>query len=173
MSEIMESYQDECESLPQEPAAESFATIGSVYADGISLVFDGESAASAKHYKCNQYCKFAAGQRVYLQKDGGTYVVLFPVGAPTSVAADTATSATSAASATKADSATKATTATSATKATSADTAATATNADKATQATGVKNQAGYADIQFYAANSNLLKYRVGSSGSWISLANA
>lgn len=60
----------------------SFATIDQIYDDGITLIFDGEETASEKHYKCNSFCVFAAGQRVRVIKDSGTYVVEYPVGNP-------------------------------------------------------------------------------------------
>lgn len=60
----------------------SFATIEQIYDDGITLIFDGEETASEKHYKCNSFCVFAAGQRVRVIKDSGTYVVEYPVGNP-------------------------------------------------------------------------------------------
>lgn len=60
----------------------SFATIDQIYEDGITLIFDGEETASAKHYKCNSFCIFAPGQRVRVIKDSGTYVVEYPVGNP-------------------------------------------------------------------------------------------
>lgn len=91
MSEtIMESYQEQAAAESPQPAPAVFATIGAVYSDGISLIFDGETAATQKHYRCNQYCKWAAGQRVMLLRDSGTYVVCFPVGAPVFVTADMA-----------------------------------------------------------------------------------
>lgn len=94
MSDITETYQEQRAQETKAPQVQSFATVTAVYADGLGLRFDGETETSQKHYKCNQYCKFAAGQRVYIQKDGGTYVVLFPVGAPSSaVAADFASAA--------------------------------------------------------------------------------
>ena len=59
-----------------------FATVGDVYSDGLSLIFDGQTQATSKHYKCNTSCKFTAGQRVRIIKDSGTYVVEYPVGRP-------------------------------------------------------------------------------------------
>lgn len=60
----------------------NFATVGAVYSDGISLIFDGQQQATSKHYKCNTSCRFSAGQRVRIIKDSGTYVVEYPVGWP-------------------------------------------------------------------------------------------
>lgn len=59
-----------------------FATIGEVYEDGVSLIFDGETEPSQKHYLCNRCCYFAPGDRVRILADGGTYIVEYPVGAP-------------------------------------------------------------------------------------------
>lgn len=61
-----------------------FATVAGKYSDGLSLIFDGEEKATAKHYKCNPRFPFAVGERVKLTKDSGTYVVDFPVGLPAS-----------------------------------------------------------------------------------------
>ncbi len=60
----------------------NFATVGTVYADGISLIFPGQSAPSEKHYKCNTSVRFSAGQRVKVIEDSGTWVVEYPVGNP-------------------------------------------------------------------------------------------
>lgn len=113
MSEIVESYQEEQQIEEPKAPEYSFATIGGVYDDGLALIFPGAEEASEKHYRANLYCKFAKGQRVYLAKDSGTYVVLFPIGVPGSeeVKADSATTATKADSATTAKSASKANTA--------------------------------------------------------------
>lgn len=77
---------DELFNLPSdegnEPQAANFATIGEVYEDGVSLIFDGETEASQKHYLVNTSVSFAAGQRVKITKDCGTYVVEYPVGVP-------------------------------------------------------------------------------------------
>lgn len=99
MSEFMENYVDQQQAVDEEPESCNIATVAQVYADGISLIFPGAAAASVKHYQCNQYCKFAAGNKVYVQKISGTYLVLCPIGAPGTVAADSATRATTAATA--------------------------------------------------------------------------
>ena len=67
----------------------NFATVGSVYDDGLSLIFDGQETATEKHYKCNTSVAFKAGDRVKIMQDSGTYVVEYVVGAPkkTAVAA--------------------------------------------------------------------------------------
>lgn len=60
----------------------NFATIGAVYEDGVTLIFDGQAEAGQKHYKCNTSAAFAAGDRVKILADSGTYVVEYVVGAP-------------------------------------------------------------------------------------------
>lgn len=68
-----------------------FATVAEVHSDGLSLYIGAETSPTEKHYKCNTTCKFVAGQKVYIQKAGGEYVVLFPIGDPvTEVVADRA-----------------------------------------------------------------------------------
>lgn len=60
----------------------NFATIGDVYADGVSLIFDGATEPSDKHYLVNTSIVFHAGDRVKIAKDAGTYVCEYVVGAP-------------------------------------------------------------------------------------------
>lgn len=60
----------------------SLATIGAKYTDGVSLIFPGQTAATAKHYRCNPDVTFAAGNRVLIARVSGSYVVLCRVGAP-------------------------------------------------------------------------------------------
>lgn len=60
----------------------NFATIGDVYEDGVSLIFDGQDSATEKHYKCNTSVMFSPGDRVKILPDSGTYVVEYVVGAP-------------------------------------------------------------------------------------------
>lgn len=60
----------------------SLATIGAKYTDGVSLVFPGQTEATAKHYRCNPDVAFAAGQRVLIARVSGSYVVVCRVGAP-------------------------------------------------------------------------------------------
>ena len=63
------------------------ATVAAVYADGVTLIFDGQSEASSKHYKCNTAVPFAAGDRVKVCEIAGTFVVEYVVGAPLAVQA--------------------------------------------------------------------------------------
>ena len=65
-----------------EPTAAELATVGAKYADGLSLIFDGQTAATAKHYKCNTNVTFKAGDRVKICRISGTYVVEYVVGNP-------------------------------------------------------------------------------------------
>lgn len=121
---MVENYQQEQTLKEPETPNYTFATIGQIYDDGMSLIFPGAEGPSEKHYKANLYCKFEAGQRVYIAKDSGTYVVLFPVGISGSkqVVSDSAKTA---------ETATKADTATSANRATTANTASKADKSDK------------------------------------------
>ena len=59
-----------------------FATVGKVYADGVSLIFDGTDTESKKHYKVNTSVSFKAGDRVKILPYNGTYVVEYVVGVP-------------------------------------------------------------------------------------------
>lgn len=145
----LETYQDL--GVDQEPADAAFATIGQVYGDGVSLIFDGQESATQKHYKCNRFGKFSAGDRVKIIRDSNTYVVEYPVGAPqTSLTADYATSAGRASNATNASYAARAGT---------ADSAMNATNASKATQATlAMRVSDGGSSTSYYV----LLRYHSG-----------
>lgn len=60
----------------------NFATIGQVYEDGVSLIFDGQEEASQKHYKVNTSVRFSPGDRVKILSDCGTYIVEYVVGNP-------------------------------------------------------------------------------------------
>ena len=59
-----------------------FATVDGVHEDGLTLIFDGEEAATEKHYKCNTSVVFSPGDRVRIIEDSGTFVVEYVVGAP-------------------------------------------------------------------------------------------
>lgn len=59
-----------------------FATVGAVFGDGVTLIFDGQTAATEKHYKCNTSVLFHPGDRVKIASDSGTYVVEYIVGSP-------------------------------------------------------------------------------------------
>lgn len=68
--------------MSEEQNISLFATIGSVYTDGVTLIFDGESSASTKRYLVNTSIKFKSGDRVKILPDSGTYVVEYVVGSP-------------------------------------------------------------------------------------------
>lgn len=196
---ILETYQEQQAVVQPDPPGQSFATVGTVYEDGIALIFNGAEAESLKHYKCNTAVRFAAGQRVRIIEDSGTYVVEYPVGAPAqSIYADSAAraayaseagyaeSAGKAATATKADTAASAGSADTAKSAGTAETAKsaetaaqaenaaaaeTAKNADFATRAGQVDNVAGnYADLVFSYSTQGTLLVRTTKDSRWTKL---
>jgi hypothetical protein len=57
-----------------------FATVGAVYPDGVTLIFDGETAETTKRYRVNTTNSYAPGDRVKLLKISGTYIVEYVVG---------------------------------------------------------------------------------------------
>ena len=68
----------------EQPIDARIATVGEVYEDGLSLIFDGQETATEKHYKCNTSVTFKAGDRVKVARISGSYVVEYVVGAPSS-----------------------------------------------------------------------------------------
>ena len=68
----------------EQPVDAQLATVGAVYEDGLTLVFDGQEAATEKHYKCNTAIAFKAGDRVKVARISGSYVVEYVVGSPNS-----------------------------------------------------------------------------------------
>ena len=80
MDEDLLSPEDEQEQT--KPPEIHFATVGAVYSDGVSLIFDGETEASEKHYKVNTSIVFHAGDRMKIASDAGTYVCEYVVGNP-------------------------------------------------------------------------------------------
>lgn len=149
--DILENYQQEESIKEPESTNYSFAVIGKVYEDGVSLIFPGSEEPSEKHYKANMYCKFKAGQRVYIAKDSGTYIALFPVGKPGSepVEADTATNAQNAINA---ENAINANNAVNAETATNAQNATNATNAENATSSKETEKLKYYRTIELTGA---------------------
>lgn len=94
---ILETEQQVAEQQPKAEPEFHYATVAEVYSDGLSLYIGAETTPTEKHYKCNTTCKFSAGQKVYIQKAGGEYVVLFPIGNPaTEIVVDRAEKANSA-----------------------------------------------------------------------------
>ena len=65
-----------------EAVERNFATVGALYEDGVSLIFDGETEPTQKHYLCNSAVYFSPGDRVRIVSDSGTYIVEYVVGAP-------------------------------------------------------------------------------------------
>ena len=63
----------------EEPRGDALATVGAVYADGITLIFDGATAPTTKRYKYNKSATFAVGDRVKIARVGGTYIVEYPI----------------------------------------------------------------------------------------------
>lgn len=161
-----------------------FATVGAVYEDGITLIFDGQEEASEKRYKCNTSISFAAGDRVKIAQDSGTYVVEYVVGYPGSgggggsggsIDADTLNGKTesqlSVAYAASAGTANSATTATNATKLNNTQESALDVNSayrvHNAYYAQSSNNGRTYG-IQFRSSSAygGSLQYRIGN-GSW------
>ena len=196
---ILETYQEQQAIVQPDPPGQSFATVGTVYEDGIALIFNGAEAESLKHYKCNAAVRFTAGQRVRIIEDSGTYVVEYPVGAPaqsiyadsaaraayaseagyaesagkaaTATKADTAASAGSADTAKSAETAETAKSAETAAQAENAAAAETAKNADFATRAGQVDNVAGnYADLVFSYSTQGTLLVRTTRDSQWTKL---
>lgn len=145
---ILESHQQVEQAKTKNFPEFNFATVAEVHNDGISLLIGGETEPTKKHYKCNTFCKFEAGQKVYIQKAGEEYVVLFPVGNPsTELWVDAARHA---------------------------DLATTAETADLANTAETVKNsETTYNGILLRAMYSNQLAYKIEGQGEWNILQNA
>ena len=143
---ILESRQQVQAAQQQTQPEFCFAIVAAVYKDGISLYIGAETSPTQKHYKCNTTCKFAAGQKVYIQKAGGEYVVLFPIGNPaTEIVAD---------------------------RATTAETAKKAETANSATVAQELKNtDTNYGNIRLKALYTNELQYQI-KGYEWIKLQN-
>lgn len=158
---ILESYQDQQAMAHQDPPGQSFATVGTVYEDGIALIFNGAEKESLKHYKCNACARFESGQRVRIIGDSGTYVVEYPVGNPAqSIYADRAEAAAYANKAGYAQTANKAKSATvadTATSAGSADTAKSAGSAEvaKSARTSQISDKATNADNATNAQKAN------------------
>lgn len=72
------SYQTDQATEAEFPTApvHQIATVGAVYADGVTLIFPGTTTATTKHYKKNRDISLSAGNKVVVVKISGTYVVL-------------------------------------------------------------------------------------------------
>ena len=159
---MIESYQQELEMQKEQPKAHSFATVTAVYEDGLGLQFDGENEATEKHFKCNRFGVFHAGDRVRVIKDGGTYIAEYPVGEPNpSLAADTADSAENASYASNAGRLNG-----------KSESQLSVDSAETCTTAAQVDNTGtSYADIQFRCSTTGTLQWRL-AGGSWYTLSN-
>lgn len=66
----------------QKTGKPQFATIAEIYEDGVTLILDGETQPTEKHYLTNCDTVFAKGDRVKILRDSNTYVVEYKVGPP-------------------------------------------------------------------------------------------
>lgn len=174
---MIETYQEKESLVLPSPAPQNFATIGEIYDDGVSLIFDGEEEPSEKHYKTNAFVVFQKGDRVRIISDSGTYVVEYPVGNPRrTMTADTATTAEKVETAETANKLS-----TKRTFSLTGDVTGSATfdgSGNCEIRVTGervkaLKNSYGSSDIYLYARYSNQLAYKVGSNGTLHNLQNA
>lgn len=79
--EELELPAEEDESQDQEDEI-VLATIASVEAGGVKIQIDGDEAAGDKIYRVNAQQMFAAGDRVKIEKNSGTYIVEYVLGNP-------------------------------------------------------------------------------------------
>ena len=174
---MIENYQEKESLVLPSSAQQNFATIGEIYDDGVSLIFDGEEEPSEKHYKTNAFVVFQKGDRVRIISDSGTYVVEYPVGNPRkTMTADTATTAEKVETAETANKLS-----TKRTFSLTGDVTGSATfdgSGNCEIRVTGkrvgaLKNSYGSSDIYLYARYSNQLAYKVGSNGTLHNLQNA
>lgn len=83
MSDIITSYQEEQQIPRPEPQSAKLATVKSVGVSGLSVQFDGETSYDQVQYVCNTGQVFKYGDRVLVQKVGGSYVIVCAIGKPT------------------------------------------------------------------------------------------
>lgn len=83
---MIKNFQEQSALISEQrsPDVQIIATVDTVYTDGATLIFAGESASSAKHYKANAGAVLAAGDRVKIAKVSGTYIIEYAIGAPNS-----------------------------------------------------------------------------------------
>lgn len=79
---MIESYQQEQTLERPQPEAARLATVDYVGNSGLQLIFDGETYGDGKYYLCNNGIKYQGGDRVLVQKVGGSYIVVCRVGRP-------------------------------------------------------------------------------------------
>lgn len=82
MTGIIESYQQERALDQPEPEAARLAVVDYVGSSGLQLIFEGEDTSDGKYYLCNNGIKYQRGDRVLVQKVGGSYIVVCRVGRP-------------------------------------------------------------------------------------------
>lgn len=85
MTGIIESYQQERALEQPVPEAAKLAEVLAVWSDGLEILMEGDSESDDKHYLCNDSIKYQPGDRVLVQKVGGSYIVVCRIGAPKSV----------------------------------------------------------------------------------------
>ena len=79
---MIENYQEQKELEEKDPVDSNFARIIDIYANGLLIQIEGESEPRTKLCRCNRFGVFHVGDRVKIIKDGGTYVVEYPIGMP-------------------------------------------------------------------------------------------
>ncbi len=82
MNGIIESYQQEKALEQPGPGAARLAVVDYVGSSGLQLIFEGEDTSDGKYYLCNNGIKYQVGDRVLVQKVGGSYIVVCRVGRP-------------------------------------------------------------------------------------------
>lgn len=74
MIDYRETKQYESETI--KTVVHSIAKVGAVSTDGLTLILPGQKEATTKKYPCNKDVTFAAGDKVYIVKASGTYIVV-------------------------------------------------------------------------------------------------
>jgi hypothetical protein len=64
------------ESETEKTAAHCIAKVGTVSTDGLTLILPGQTTATTKKYLYNKSVTFATGDKVYIAKVSGTYIVV-------------------------------------------------------------------------------------------------
>lgn len=151
---MIENEQQLAELIVPDPPEQSIATISAIEADGIVLDF------GKKHYQCNTGLVFSVGQRVLIEKRSGTYVVVCPIGNPSTGSGGNVEYAE------RAGYADEAGTANTAKQSDSAD------SADYATVAGAVRSPVSTSQRIQFSVTSGKLAWRVGTN-AWTTLQNA
>lgn len=79
---MIQNYQEQMEMQEPEPINATFAKVIEVQSSGLIIQIEGEDNPREKPCKCNRFGVFHVGDRVRIIKDGGSYVVEYPVGNP-------------------------------------------------------------------------------------------